>query len=125
MDDLSRAQESMPEEIARTDWAGGVKLIGKKLAGIMKDEGISKIEAAGQDFDPQEHEALSYEESEEHEEGKIKAVFDDGYRLNGRVIRPARVAVSKGSRKIDNTTRVRRGREGGQHGKRIRYKYRA
>ena len=123
MDDLSRAQESMPEEIARTGWAGGIKLIEKKLATVLEDEGVSKIEAAGQDFDPQEHEALSYEESEEHEEGKVKAVFDNGYRLNGRVIRPARVGVSKGSRKIENIAWVRRGREGGQYGKRSRYKY--
>jgi len=125
MDDLRRAQESMPEQIARTDWAGGMKLIEKKLAMMLEDEGVSKIEAEGQDFDPQQHEALSYEESEEYEDGKVKAVFDNGYRLNGRVIRPAKVAVSKGkgSRKIENTARLRRGREGGQHGKRIRYKY--
>lgn len=124
MDDLSRAQESMPEEVARTDWAGGVKLIEKKLTGLLKEEGVSKIESLGQDFDPQQHEALSYEESEEYEDGKVKAVFDNGYRLNERVIRPARVAVSKGRiRKIENTARITRGREGGQYGKRIRYKY--
>lgn len=123
MDDLSRAQESMPEEIADDDWAGGIKLIEKKLAAVLREAGVSKIEAEAREFNPQEHEALSYEESEEHEEGKVKTVFTNGYRLNGRVIRPAQVAVSKGNRKFENMVRVRRGREGGYHGKSIKYKY--
>jgi len=60
---------------------------------------LSKIEADGKVFDPEEHEALSYEESDEYEEGRVKAIYASGYRLNGRIIRPAQVAVSKGSKK--------------------------
>jgi molecular chaperone GrpE len=96
LDDFSHAQETMPREIAKADWAKGIKLIERRLMTILEDEGVSKIEAEGKDFDPWEHDALSYEESDEYKEGKVKAVFRDGYRLNGRFIRPAQVAVSKG-----------------------------
>ena len=96
LDDFNRAQEAMPPQIAEADWARGIELIRKKLMAVLEEEGISKIEAEGKDFDPREHEALSYEESDKYEEGKVKTVFSDGYRLNGRVIRPAQVAVSRG-----------------------------
>ena len=99
LDDFDRAQEAMPPEIAEADWAKGIELIKRNLMTVLEEEGVSRIEAEGRDFDPREHEALSYEESDEYEEGMVKAIFSDGYRLNGKVIRPAQVAVSKGSRK--------------------------
>ncbi len=97
LDDFTRAQETMPQEVTRTDWAKGIELIKKKLMAVLEEEGVSRIEAQGEHFDPQEHEALSYEESDKYEEGRVKAIFSDGYRLNGRMIRPAQVAVSKGN----------------------------
>jgi len=103
LDDFNRAREAMPPEVASTDWAEGIELIGKKLMAILEEEGVSRIEAEGKTFDPWEHEALSYDESDEYEEGKVKAVFEDGYRLNGRVIRPAQVAVSKGAKIGENS----------------------
>ncbi len=107
LDDFSRAQEAMPTEIAEADWAKGVELIKRNLMAVLEEEGVSRIEAEGKEFDPREHEALSYEESDEYEEGKVKAVFSDGYRLNGRVLRPAQVAVSRGknSRKANITVK--------------------
>jgi len=99
LDDFNRAQAVMPVEISHTDWARGIGLIEKKLTALLEEEGLSKIEADGKVFDPEEHEALSYEESDEYEEGRVKAVYNNGYRLNGRIIRPAQVAVSKGSKK--------------------------
>ncbi len=47
LDDLNRAQETMPAKIARSNWAKGIKLIEKKLMAILEEEGISKIEAEG------------------------------------------------------------------------------
>jgi len=102
LDDFNRAQEAMPPEIAEADWSKGIELIKRKLMAVLEEEGMSKIEAEGKDFDPREHDALSYEESERYEEGKVKAVFSDGYRLNDRVIRPAQVAVSKGKNNEGN-----------------------
>jgi len=108
LDDLNRAEKVMPKEIAKADWAKGIELIKKKLTVVLEEEGVSVIEAEGKDFDPWEHEAVSYEESAEYEEGKVKDVFKNGYRLNGRVIRPAQVAVSKGDKKNENIARERR-----------------
>ena len=109
LDDFNRAQQAMPPEIAGADWARGIELIKKKLMAVLEEEGVSKIEAEGEDFDPREHEALSYEESDKYDEGKVKTVFSDGYRLNGRVIRPAQVAVSKGkNNKVENIARERK-----------------
>jgi molecular chaperone GrpE len=96
LDDFNRAQEAMPPEISEADWARGIEVIRRKLMALLEGEGVIKIEAEGKDFDPREHEALSCEESDKYEEGKVKTVFSNGYRLNGRVIRPAQVAVSKG-----------------------------
>ncbi len=107
LDDFNRAQEAMPPEIAEADWARGVELVKKKLMAVLKEEGLSKVEAEGKDFDPQEHEALVYEESDEYEEGKVKAVISDGYRLHGRVIRPAQVVVSSGHKKSKAIPRER------------------
>ena len=108
LDDFSRAQETMPPEVASSDWAKGIELVERKLMTILEEEGVSRIEAEGKDFDPQEHDALSYEESDEYEEGKVKAIFRSGYRLNGRVIRPAQVAVSKGDKKGETIATERR-----------------
>lgn len=108
LDDFNRAQEAMPREIANTEWARGISLIERKLMTILEEEGVNKIEAEGKDFDPREHEALSYEESDGCEEGKVKAIFKDGYRLNGKVIRPAQVAVSNGCKKRETIARERK-----------------
>jgi len=104
LDDFKRAGKTMPEATANSDWAQGIKLIEKRLVALLEEEGVSKIDAEGKDFDPREHDAISYEESDKYEEGKVKAVLSDGYRLNGRVIRPAQVAVSRGrSDRYENT----------------------
>ena len=61
----------------------------------MELEGVVQIESMGKPFDPREHEALLYEENTENEDGVIINVIQQGYRLNERIIRPARVIVSK------------------------------
>ena len=65
------------------------------LEKILELEGVVQIESMGKPFDPREHEALLYEENTENEDGVIINVIQQGYRLNERIIRPARVIVSK------------------------------
>ncbi len=97
LDDFSRALGGAPEKSANNGWVKGIALIEHKLRSTLEEEGLSMVEAApGVDFDPWEHEAVLYEESPDYEEGKIKAVLKDGYKLYDKVIRPAQVAVSKG-----------------------------
>jgi len=111
VDDFSRSQEVMPVEIAGTDWVKGIELIKRNLMAVLEGEGVSKIEAEGKDFDPREHEAVSYDESDTYEEGKVKAIFKDGYRLNGRMIRPAQVAVSRGKNNRRTNIAIKRKHE--------------
>jgi molecular chaperone GrpE len=94
VDDLERALENLPEE-AQNEWSEGVALVLRNLEKILELEGVVQIESLGKPFDPKEHEALLYEENTEIEDGQIVSVIQQGYRLNERIIRPARVTVSK------------------------------
>lgn len=92
MDDLERALASRPHKLA---WVDGIELIYKKLQSILEAEGVKRMEAEGQIFDPNFHEAISQEKSEDHESGQVIEVIRNGYMLGDKVIRPAMVRVSK------------------------------
>ena len=65
------------------------------MKSILDSEGVEKIEAKGQRFEPWEHEAVSYQETPDGEDGMVTDVFRDGYKLHDRVLRAAQVVVSK------------------------------
>lgn len=90
MDDMKRALQNAPDD----PWVEGIQLIYRKLEGILEAEGVIRIEAEGKEFDPNFHEAISQEESEDHESGTIIDVLQQGYLLGERVIRPAMVRVA-------------------------------
>ena len=92
LDDLERALQNRPSDDL---WAGGIELIARKFQGVLESEGIRKIEAEGAEFDPNFHEAISNEPSEEVESGHVIAVVQNGYMLGERVIRPALVRVAQ------------------------------
>jgi molecular chaperone GrpE len=72
----------------------GIKLIQRKLTGVLESEGIAPIEAIGLMFNPLEHEAVGTEETTEVESGYITQIIRPGFRLHDRVIRPAQVMVA-------------------------------
>ncbi len=92
LDDLERALAARPANLA---WVDGIELIYHKLQSILEAEGLKRIEAEGQMFDPNFHEAILQEPSEDHESGRIIAVVQNGYMLGERVIRPAQVRVAQ------------------------------
>jgi len=92
LDDLERALQNRP---ADESWASGIELIARKFQGVLESEGIKRIEAEGKEFDPNFHEAISNEPSEEVESGLVIAVVQNGYMLGERVIRPALVRVAQ------------------------------
>jgi molecular chaperone GrpE len=92
LDDMERALASRP---ANLPWVEGIELIYRKLQTILEVEGLKRIEAEGQMFDPNFHEAIQQEPSEGVESGRIIAVVQNGYMLGGRVIRPAMVRVAQ------------------------------
>lgn len=79
------------------DFTQGVKLIQDQFHTILTNNGLETIDPVGQEFDPNLHEALMQQPSEEIEEGKVITVFKKGYQLKGKVLSHAKVIVSSGS----------------------------
>lgn len=73
----------------------GVEMILKEVQDFLKEKGVKKIEATGTQFDPHRHEAIELVEREDKPENEIVEELQAGYELNGKVIRPAKVKVSK------------------------------
>ena len=92
LDDLERALQNRPVEDA---WANGIELIARKLQNILESEGVKRIEAEGEEFNPHFHEAISHEPNEEVESGHVISVVQNGYMFGERVIRPALVRVAQ------------------------------
>jgi molecular chaperone GrpE len=97
LDNFERALASVPEELKSSGWVEGVSLTEKQLRAALEKEGLTAIEALGQKFDPNLHEAVAHETSQEHDEDSVVAEFQKGYKLHDRVIRPSMVKVSKRS----------------------------
>lgn len=95
MDDIERALKDRPENAETDSWAEGIDMIYRKMKSILDSEGVELIAADGEYFDPNFHEAISQDESEEHEEGQILEVLQQGYKIGDRVLRPAVVRVAK------------------------------
>jgi molecular chaperone GrpE len=85
---------TLPAELRLLSWVDGVSLIGHKLEVTMQAEGVEPIEAAGQQFDPEQHEAVLREEATEHPDGQVIAELQRGYMLHDRVLRPTLVKVA-------------------------------
>lgn len=85
LDNLEKAQEHLKD--------AGLELAIKEFKRILSEEGILEIEVLGYEFNPEEMEAVEMVEGEE--DNKVAAVITKGYRLKNKVIRPAKVKVSK------------------------------
>ena len=101
VDDFDRALAAIPEdERKKNKWVAGVELISRKLHNVMEQEGVEPIDAAGQPFDPNLHEAVAFEDNAEagndKHEDTVSEVFSKGYKLRDRVLRPAMVKVTRG-----------------------------
>lgn len=96
LDDLDLAFQNVPQQLdgQLVGWVEGFRLVQRKLDKILDDQKVSPIDTGGQ-FDPNLHEAVSHEESPDHEEGHIIAELRKGYQIGNRVIRPALVRVAK------------------------------
>ena len=103
VDDFGRALEMVPEGAVAPGWAEGLQLVHRKLDSLLESEGVTRIEAEGQPFEPFEHEALLYQESPDKAEDTVLQVIREGYTLNGKVLRAAQVAVSKAPAYRENT----------------------
>ncbi len=73
----------------------GVEMTHKSFLATIEKFGMSLINPEGEQFNPELHQAMSMQESEDHEPNTVMAVMQKGYELNGRLLRPAMVMVSR------------------------------
>jgi molecular chaperone GrpE len=94
VDDLERALKNKPQQGEGAVWAEGIELVYRKMLALLESEGVKPMDAQGEIFDPNLHEAISQEAHPEYEDGQIIEVIKQGYLLGDRVIRPALVRVA-------------------------------
>lgn len=95
LDNLEKSQEHIPENFKDSDYVKGINQIIKQFQEILKSLGVERIEAEGKKFDPHFHEAVEEVEVEGKEKGVIVEEILAGYTLHGKLLRPAKVKVSK------------------------------
>lgn len=95
VDNIERALSAASESEDFEGFKKGMELIYEHLKGILTNEGLCPIVCLGEPFDPNYHEAVMALEKEGHESDKVVEEVQKGYMLDGRVIRPSKVVVSK------------------------------
>ncbi|RBM50943.1 nucleotide exchange factor GrpE [Vibrio tarriae] len=96
IDNLERAIQAADGEVeAIKPLLEGVELTHKTFVDTIAKFGLKEINPHGEAFNPEFHQAMSIQESAEHEPNTVMFVMQKGYELNGRVLRPAMVMVSK------------------------------
>lgn len=95
LDNFQRAFQSVPPDLASHEWVKGVTAIEQDLLRQVTELGLQRMDSLGQPVDPQQHDVLS---AGPGPEGTVTEVFEEGYVLNGKVIRPAKVRAGNGER---------------------------
>jgi molecular chaperone GrpE len=97
---IANSSESLPQD----EVAVGLKMLQEQLAEVLGTEGLEEIPAVGTSLDPELHEVVSYVETADKPENRVLEEVRKGYKLNGKVIRPSLVVVSKKPKTTDSST---------------------
>ena len=92
IDNFERALDH--KDTAEKAFAEGMEMIFRQLLDVLKNSNVEEIEALGREFDPNFHNAVLMEDTDEYESNTVSAVLQKGYTLNGKVIRPSMVKVA-------------------------------
>lgn len=111
LDNLERALDAPGDGAAVRD---GVALIQRSLIATLEAHGLRVDDPSGAPFDPQNHQALSYDDAPGHADGSISRVFGKGYFLKDRLLRPALVQVARGPQAVSGATPPEPAQEVGQ-----------
>lgn len=95
LDNFERSLKHIPKELKDSDWTQGIIYIHKQLQNILAHEGLEKIQSQGAQFDPNLHDAISYEKSKKHKKDEIIEEIESGYKFGDQVLKPAKVRVAK------------------------------
>jgi len=94
LDNFQRAFQHVPEELQKHEWVKGVAAIESDLMKQMSDVGLKRMQSLGEIVDPMKHEVLSIGPGEQD---KVAEIFEEGYELNGKILRPAKVKAGDGT----------------------------
>jgi molecular chaperone GrpE len=94
LDNFQRAFAQLPADLQSHEWIKGVTAIEQDLMKQMTDAGLKRMQSLGEIADPARHEVLTMGPGKE---GTVTEVFEEGYELHGKVLRPARVKVGDGN----------------------------
>jgi molecular chaperone GrpE len=92
---LDHLELALKAAAGHEDVVKGFAMVADELVAALNRAGIQPFSPAGEPFDPTEHEAMASQPSEDVEPGTVIEVYQQGYRLNGAVLRPARVVVAE------------------------------
>ena len=95
IDNLERAVDASKESQNFDSLVEGVNMILNNWKHLLTEEGVEEIEAAGKEYNPYEHKAMITENKEELDDNVVVQVFQKGYKMKGKVVRPAMVTVNK------------------------------
>ena len=94
IDNLQRAFAHLPKDLQDHEWVKGIEAVEQNLMKKLEEAGLKKIESLNQPVDPAKHEVL---QAGPGEKDKVIEVFEDGYELHDKILRPAKVKVGDGS----------------------------
>jgi molecular chaperone GrpE len=92
---LDHLELALKAAAGHEDVIKGFALVRDELLAALAKSGIQAFSPAGEQFDPNEHEAMAQQPSEEAESGTVLEVYQQGFRINGQILRPARVVVAQ------------------------------
>lgn len=93
VDDMERAFTMVDPQFKDSTWVEGFRIIQRQLQDVLRTHGCTEIECVGKPFDPNLHEAVTYEDGEE---GTVISEHRKGYMMKDKVLRASQVAVGKG-----------------------------
>lgn len=95
LDNFEIAEKKLPENLKNDENVKGLLLIKKQIQDFLKSQGVEEIKSVGERFDPNFHEVLEEVEAKDKEPGTIIEEIQKGYKIDGKLLRPAKVKVSK------------------------------
>jgi len=94
-DNFELAEKRLPENLKNDESIKGILQIKNQILDFLKNQGVEEIKSVGEKFDPNFHEVIEEVEVKDKESGIIIEEIQKGYKINGRLLRPAKVKISK------------------------------
>ena len=103
LDDLQRAIDAVSNNAPREAVLEGIRTIATSVQNALTNAGVEAVTAAGEEFDPELHEAVDTAEADPEMDGKVISEYSRGFRMGDRLLRPARVRVGRASESPDQS----------------------